>query len=242
MGIIKTKGIVILESNMNDYDKMVTILTPDIGKIGVAARGSRRPRSAMMAGTQFLSFCDFVIYSSPSSYSINSCDTIEVFYNIRTDLEKLNYASVISKMIYDVTDENQYTYNILQLFLNTLYMISEKNKSLEFIFSVFKIRLMTYLGFTPQLGRCTKCGKQEGMAYFSIRNSGFECKDCGRLDKSALSINNDTFNALKYIVTAPAKKIFSFNISEESEKELELISTLYVNDKLDKEYKVSKLF
>ena len=241
MGIKKTKGIVLLESNMNDYDKMVTILTPDLGKIGVAARGARRPKSTMMAGTQFLSFSDFVLYSSPSSYSMNSCETIEVFYNIRTDLEKLNYASVISRIVYDVTDENQYTYNILQLLLNTLYMISQTDKNLDFIFSVFKIRLMTYLGFTPQLGKCTICGKQDTISYFSIKNSGFECSACGRTDKSALSINEDTFMALKYIVSAPAKKIFSFNVSEESLKELSLISSLYVTDKLDKEYKVNKI-
>ena len=49
MGIIKTKGIVILESNMSDYDKMVTILTPNLGKIGCAARGARRPKSSLMA-------------------------------------------------------------------------------------------------------------------------------------------------------------------------------------------------
>ncbi len=29
MGILKLKGIVISENNMNDYDKMVTILTPN---------------------------------------------------------------------------------------------------------------------------------------------------------------------------------------------------------------------
>ncbi len=241
MGIIKTKGIVLLESNMKDYDKMITILTPDIGKIGVAAHGARRPKSTMMAGTQFLGFSDFVIYSSPSSYTLNSCETIEVFYNIRTDIEKLNYASIISKIVYDVTDENQYTYNILQLLLNTLYMISESDKNLEFIFSVFKIRLMTYLGFTPQLGRCTVCEKQENIKYFSIKNSGFECETCGKTDKSAISISEDTFNALKYIVSAPAKKLFSFHVSEEAEKELEIISNLYITNKLEKEYKITKI-
>lgn len=29
MGILKLKGIVISEHNMSDYDKMVTILTPN---------------------------------------------------------------------------------------------------------------------------------------------------------------------------------------------------------------------
>lgn len=28
MGIIKTKGIIIAENNMDDFDKMLTILTP----------------------------------------------------------------------------------------------------------------------------------------------------------------------------------------------------------------------
>ncbi len=241
MGIVKTKGIVILESNMNDYDKMITILTPDMGKIGVAARGARRPKSTMLASTQFLSFSNFVIYSSPSSYSVNSCETIEVFYNIRTDIEKLNYSSTIAKMIYDVTDEHQYTYNILQLLLNTLYMISETDKNLDFIFSVFKMRLMTYLGFTPQLSKCAVCGRQDMISHFSIKNSGFECQTCNKTDKSAISINQDTFKALKYIVSAPAKKVFSFNVSKESEKELEIISNLYVNDKLEKEYKVTSI-
>lgn len=241
MGIIKTKGIVILESNMNDYDKMVTLLTPDIGKIGCAARGSRRPKSVLMAGTQFLSFSNFLIYNSPTSYSINSCDTIEVFYNIRNDLNKLNYASLISRIVYDVTDENQYTYNILQLLLNTLYMISETDKNLDFILSVFELRLMLYLGFAPQLGKCTRCGSNENISYFSIYNSGFECSPCGRVDKSAIQINNDTFNALKFIFSAPAKKVFSFTVSEESLKQLKLVSTLYINDKLDKNYQIMHL-
>ena len=81
MGILKTKGIIIAESNMNDFDKMVTILTPN-GKIGCAAKGARRPKSLLMSGTQFLCFGEYLLYQSSSSYHINSCDTIEVFYNI----------------------------------------------------------------------------------------------------------------------------------------------------------------
>ena len=140
MGIIKTKGIIIAENNMSDFDKMVTILTPS-GKIGCAARGARKPKSMLMAATQFLCFGEYMLYRGTNSYSVNSCDTIEIFYNIRTDLDKLKYATHITKIINDVTDENQNTYKILQLFLNTLYMISETDKDLDFINSVFKIRL-----------------------------------------------------------------------------------------------------
>lgn len=242
MGIIKTKGIILLESNMGDFDKMVSILTPDIGKIGCAAKGARKPKSPLMAGTQFLSFSDLVVYSGVNSYNLNSCEPIEVFYNIRKDLDKLIYASFISRLVYDVTDENQYTYKILQLLLNTLYIISETDVDKDFILSVFELRLMVLLGYSPRLGKCVSCGSPENICYFSIAHSGFLCNNCGRADKSAIQITKDTFDALKYICTAPAKKIYSFNVSDESKKELQIISSLYLNKNLDKDYKFEKIF
>lgn len=241
MGIIKMKGIILSESNMNDFDKMVTILTPN-GKIGCAAKGARRPKSLLMSGTQFLCFGDYMLYQGTSSYHMNSCEPIEIFYPIRTDLDKLKYASHITKIINDVTDENQNTYKILQLFLNTLYMISETDKDLDFIITVFKLRLLCLLGFTPQIKGCTNCKSQENIKYFSIKDNGFKCSSCGRVDKSTIEISESTKTAIQYVVLADAKKIFSFQISEENLKELELVVKLYFNEKLEKEYKIEDLF
>lgn len=241
MGIIKTKGIILSESNMNDFDKMLTVLTPN-GKIGCAAKGARKPKSLLMAGTQFLCFGEYMMYQGTSSYHINSCDTIELFYPIRTDLDKLKYAAHITKIINDVTDENQNTYRILQLFLNTLYMISETDKDLDFILSVFKLRLLCLLGFTPQIKACTNCKVQENITHFSIRDNGLKCEACSKIDKGAIRISDSTKIAMQYIVLADPKKIFSFQISEENLQELNLVSNLYFNEKLEKEYKVESLF
>ncbi len=241
MGIIKTKGIILSESNMNDFDKMVTILTPN-GKIGCAAKGARRPKSLLMAGTQFLCFGDYMLYKGANSYHINSCETIEVFYKIRTDLEKLTYSSHITKIINEVTDENQNTYKILQLFLNTLYMISETDKDLDFIVSVFKLRLLCYLGFTPQIRQCVNCKSTENLSYFSLKDNGLKCESCGRIDKGAIQISNSTKTAIQYIILADAKKLFSFSLSNENLQELNLVSKLYFNEKLEKEYKIEGLF
>ena len=238
MGIIKTKGIILSESNMNDFDKMVTILTPN-GKIGCAAKGARRPKSLLMSGTQFLCFGEYLLYQGSSSYHMNSCDTIEIFYNIRTDLEKLKYASHITKIINDVTDENQNTYKILQLYLNTLYMISEEEKSLDFVVSVFKLRLACLLGFMPEIKKCKVCKTDENLNYFSLKENGLKCLNCGKVDKSAIQISDSTKTAIQYIVSILS---ISFNISEDNLKELELVSKLYLNDKLEKEYKLEELF
>ena len=195
----------------------------------------------LMAATQYLCFGEYLIYQGASSYNINSCEVNEVFYNLRIDLEKLEYAAHITKIINDVTDENQNTYKILQLFLNTLYMISETNENLDFIISVFKIRLACLLGFMPIINKCTLCGENGADEYFSFEDSGFKCEACARQDKGAIKISKSTANAIKYIILADSKKIFSFNISEENRRELEIIAKLYLNDKLDKEYKLEKI-
>ncbi len=237
MGTIKTKGIIIAENNMGDFDKMVTILTPN-GKIGCSAKGSRRPKSQLMAGTQFLCFGEYMLFKGSNTYTLNSCETIEVFYKIRCDLDKLEYASHITKMIHDVTDENQNTYKILQLYLNTLYVISETEMDLEFVLSIFKLRLLCLLGFTPRIQKCVECGKEENLDYFSLKDNGFKCNVCARQDTGAIEISETTKKAIQYIVMAPAKKLYSFQISEENKKQLSMISKLYTDIKLEKEYKI----
>ena len=58
MKLVKTKGIVISEHNVGDFDKMLTILTPNLGKIECIAKGSRKPKSLLLAGSQFLCFSE----------------------------------------------------------------------------------------------------------------------------------------------------------------------------------------
>ncbi len=202
------------------------------------AKGARRQRSALLAGTQFLCFGEYLMYKGANTYNINSCETIEVFYKLRTDLDKLNYAVEITKIIRDVTDENENCYKILQLFLNTLYTLSETDKDPELILSIFKLKILCFLGFTPRIEQCVNCKEKSDLIYFSLRDNGFKCEACSKQDKSCLMMSQSTASAIKYIVMAPAKKLYSFNLKDESLNELKLITKLYFNEKLEKEYDI----
>ena len=220
MKLVKTKGIVISEHNVGDFDKMLTILTPNLGKIECIAKGSRKPKSLLLAGSQFLCFSEYILYKGSDNYSMNTCEIIELFYNIRMDLDKLETATYITKIINDVTTENQNNYKILQLYLNTLYVISETDKHLEFIKSIFRLRLMSIIGFRPQINECIVCKEKEKLNFFSIRDSGFKCQACAKQDSSSIEISETSKDAIRYIILAEAKKIYSFTVPKETEKEL----------------------
>lgn len=235
MGLLKVKGIVISENNMNDFDKMITILTPN-GKIGCSAKGARRTKSLLLAGTQFLCFGDFLLYKGNDVYSVNSCEPIEIFYNIRNDLDKLMIAAEITKIINDVTTENQNTYNILKLYLNTLYTLSEKEKEPNLIMSIFKLRLLKILGFTPNVEECVCCKNKEDIKYFSFKDNGFKCSSCGKIDKGAVEMSEGTYKSIIYAIKADIKKLYSITVPENVIKELEIISKIYLEEKLEKKY------
>ena len=161
-----------------------------------------------------------------------------MFYNIRTDLDKLQCASNITKIVNEVTTENQNTYRVLQLYLNTLYTISETDKNLSLVTSTFVLRLLSIIGYKPIIEECQNCKTKDDLNYFSFKDNGLKCKTCGKLDKGAIEITDTTKDAIRYIILANPKKLFSFNLPQESIKELQIISKIYLQEKLEKEFKL----
>ena len=158
---------------------------------------------------------------------------VEVFYNIRTDYDKLMCVAEITKIIKEVTTENQNSYNTLKLFLNTLYTISETDKDLNFVTAVFKLRLAKILGFSPNINECVSCKTKENLNYFSFKDNGFKCDTCSKQDTGAFKMSEATRNSIIYSIKADSKKIFSFKVSYSVQKELEVIAKIYLEDKLD---------
>lgn len=121
-------------------------------------------------------------------------------------------------------------------------MIAETDENLDQILSVFKLRLLCILGFTPQIMECVIDKKKEDLTYFSIRDNGVKCGICGKQDTSSIEISQSTLNAIRYTITAPPKKLYGFQLKEEALEEFKLVTKIYFNEKLEKEYKLEELF
>ena len=192
MGIVRIKGVVLKVANSSENDKILTVLTAEKGKISVFCKGAKKIKSTFLSSTEFLSFSDFILYEGNGElYNLNSAEPINVFYNLRMDIDKLMYASTMAKIMNDVCQEEELAYKRLQLFLNTLYVLSETDKNIELVFSIFRIRLLAILGFIPRLNRCVNCDKEAidmNEIYFSIKDNGFKCEACGKQDKSGITI------------------------------------------------------
>lgn len=237
MGYVNYKGLVVREVNTGEADKIITVLTAEEGKISIAAKNARRAKNSLSSGTQLLCFSDYMLFKGKELYNMSSCEVIESNYEIRNDIVKLTYCSHILELIVDNVQEGEPSEKILQLLLNTLYVIAKTDRSLELITRVFEFRFMSLLGYEPHVTSCINCDKTDDeKMYFDIDSSGLVCSDCVNRKGRVILLLPGTVKALKYIMCINPQKLYNFSLLDDSIKELSVLSKRYIKEHIGKEY------
>ena len=244
MKLFKTKGIVIKETNYSDNDKILTVLTEDLGKISCIAKGARKTNSSLLAPSQFLVYSEFVLYKGSNFYHINSAEVLNTFYNLKTDYDKLEDAYSFTKILFTLTYENEENDGILSLCLNTLYILENKEFNLKLLKAIFKLKLLSLLGLAPNVLRCRKCGqalfnkdtKEFIGCHFSYSTNNVTCNQCKqeqdhkRESLGQINISHACFMAIGFVILSDTKKIFNFKLDENTQREFtNFVETYYTS-------------
>ena len=112
-----TSGLVLRQTVTKETDLILTVLTPDLGKIPVIARGARRKNSRLAAACQLLAYSELTIYEKGQWFMLDEAETLELFTGLRTDFVALSLASYLADLT-DATAQTEDTSQLLRLLLN----------------------------------------------------------------------------------------------------------------------------
>ena len=93
MGLIVTPALVIRRADYSDYDRMVTLFTPDMGRIDAIARGCRRPKSPLVNAVELFTSGEYQLYERRDRYALEQCQISEDYYALRTDYDRLRHGA-----------------------------------------------------------------------------------------------------------------------------------------------------
>lgn len=223
---IKTMGLVIREQSVGEADKLLTVLTPEYGKLLVTGKGVQSLRSRHMTSAQLFSYSNFVFKKSKKYFYIADSDMEECFFNIRYDIEKLSLAGYMCDVACDLALENVSDPELLRLMLNTLYALAnKKHLDIELIRAAFEFRAACQTGFTPILEECGICGTEVGSydILFDVMNGHPRCVKCQSLIKKdgldpdgtaeiTVKITPTVIAALRFIESSQVSKYLSFSL------------------------------
>ena len=73
MPAVTTPGIVLRFANYRDHDRMLTLLSPRLGRVDLLSRGCRRPKSPLMPASELFVSGEFVLFQKNERAVLTSC-------------------------------------------------------------------------------------------------------------------------------------------------------------------------
>lgn len=228
----QTKGLIIREQTVGESDKLVTLLTEDFGLVKAFVRRAKTIKSQNLSSTSLFSYANFALYRYKDAYVIDHATPIELFFDLRQDIERLSLAQYFAQLAYYLSAEEQPAPEMLRLILNALHLLCKVNKNTKLLKSIVELRAMCLGGFMPDLLACYRCGTYESdIMYFDLEEGCIYCKDCYR--NNAITAPIGVITAMRYVCLVDLSKVFSFSINEENIDILSSITEKYLVSRID---------
>ncbi len=178
------QGIVLRVANYREHDRMLTLLTPDRGRVDVLSRGCRRPKSCLMSASESFVQGEFVVFRSQDRYTLTSCSVGEAFYPVRLDAYRMTCGAYMLQLSQAAAQTGQEAETLYQLLTDSLRRLcySEDENPLMIV-NAFLLLFAADNGYRPRLSHCVYCQKKiapDQGAGFDIAEGGICCRACAK--------------------------------------------------------------
>ena len=182
MPSITTRGVVVRFANYRDHDRMLTLLSPGLGRVDVLSRGCRRPKSALLPASELFVTGEFVLFQSRERATLTSCDLSDTFYPLRLEPYRLTCASYMAALCAAAAQPGEDASEMYALLLRGLYYLAYDHAAdaLETT-TAFLLLFADIIGYRPRLGRCARCRAKLNVSEggpWDGPEGGLVCGDC----------------------------------------------------------------
>jgi DNA repair protein RecO (recombination protein O) len=158
MSLEKVNGIVLKSIKYSDTDRIITCYTQEYGKIQCIAKRARKQKSNFTSNIDLLTLAELVIVKKgiKNIYPLREAIILQSYHRLYADPPRLYAAFYMAELIQELTSIEDKRPEILALFLRQMDML-QKGEDKEKLTLIFEARLLTLLGYQPQLEKCMFC-------------------------------------------------------------------------------------
>lgn len=226
---INSQGIVLRSTRYKENDLILTLFTRKYGRVSAISRGAQRQKSKLLPISQIFSYNNYVLKKNGDMFTISQGDSIKSFFNISSDIEGFSYASFIVKLVDNNIIEGQPNNRLFELLVQTLFILSEDYEDKMYIFDIFVLKFIDFLGYRPQVTSCTRCGSKDvDFSVFSIEEGGIVCRDCVQKDEFLIKLDKTTISLMQYILNNDIILCSKAKVSKVLVRELFKILKMYL--------------
>ena len=159
----RLEGLCIKASPLGENDRLITILTDDLGILRLAAPGARRPKSSLASASP-LNYLSMQIFGKRSLKSIRQIKIIKSYTGLGKNIETLAAAQAITELTFLLVGNNDKQQNYLSCVLahlDRIYLYEvPKEEDIKMLSMSIQslIHLLAIGGINLPINHCCKTG------------------------------------------------------------------------------------
>jgi DNA repair protein RecO (recombination protein O) len=220
----QTEAVIIKKTKLGEADRILTLYTPDLGKIQAVAKGVRRPRSKMAGHLELLTHSQVSLARGRNLDTVTGSQTIDGFLPLKGDLELTSCALYIAELTEQFTADHDENRPLFELLLKTMHRLCQDTDR-ELTLRYFELHLLDLTGYRPQLGRCTACSQalKPETNFFSPCAGGVLCPGCQPTQPAAHPLSLDALKVLRWLQDSEAEDFGRLKVSRPLSREMETL-------------------
>ncbi len=199
----KAKGLVLRTRTLGEADRLVMLLTFEVGKFEAVAKGARKIKSKLAAGIDLFTFGNFNFHHGKTWPIITGQDPIERFNRFREDPDLYPYGLYLNELTDKLISGCENCDAICNLLLAS-WRALEEGTDRNLLCRAYELKLADLAGYHLHLHSCTSCGSPSS-ATFSPRQGGLLCSRCS--DADVIKISEGTLALARHLLKSTVDKL-----------------------------------
>ena len=210
----KVRGIVLRSVANGEADRLLTVLTPDLGKMSIVVKGARRSKSKLAGHVDVLNHCRLSLALGHRWDVVTGAEVIYPFPYIKNTLEALSVALYLAESIDSLLPEASSSPEAYSLALAALHALESQFQP-EIVSAFTKLKLLEVAGYKPELGRCLICFRplEAGEHRYAPRLGGTVDGACPVSAGRVLPLSVDALKVLRYFANSGIDKLRAMKLT-----------------------------
>lgn len=232
----RTPAIILKRRDFGEADRLLTILTPEHGKLDVIAKGARKPTSHKTGHVELFTRADMLIHRGRDLDIAVQAEMTAPYLGIREDLQRGAYASYVAELLDRFLSEGEDDHNeVFQLMDETLYRLCHDDDP-RLAVRYYEMRLLDLVGFRPELTECVVSREaiQPEDQFFSYALGGVVSPQSGHDGTALVPIPMVTLKLLRHMQRSAYSHVKTVQITPALHDDVERVLLGYITYVLER--------
>ncbi len=231
-----TDAIVLSRFDYGEADRILTLLTPQSGKIKAIAKGIRRQKSRIGGSLEPFAELRLALSHGRTFDVVTQVEVIHPWLRLRDDLVSFGTASYMAEMA-DRTQEERHGAEPIYLLLKRGYALLDAGMAPGRVARWYEMHLADELGIRPDVDRCVECGRllEADEQYRWVPPlGGVLCQRCTGPPQGTAGLSLEGLKLLKAYQRMDIEALAALRVRPEVEAEVESAMRAFLAYTLDR--------